>query len=127
MYPLAPQHERKTRKDYGTKRGRHSTFASSSPTFDRPSSSNHIDDDNDEDDEGMDIAKLLRKRLKPDKHGHRNGIECARDGRMLSKSITSSLTLIGQFLKGNDSEASEETYGKRKFALKRMEKKHKCL
>ncbi|GKE84796.1 hypothetical protein Tco_1558538 [Tanacetum coccineum] len=52
MYPLAPQHERKTRKDYGTKRGRHSTFASSSPTFDRPSSSNHIDDDNDEDDEG---------------------------------------------------------------------------
>ncbi|GJS99103.1 zf-CCHC domain-containing protein [Tanacetum coccineum] len=51
MYPLAPQHERKTRKDYGTKRGRHSTFASSSSAFDHPSSSHHINDDNDENDE----------------------------------------------------------------------------
>ncbi|GJR06369.1 putative reverse transcriptase domain-containing protein [Tanacetum coccineum] len=41
----------KTRKDYGTKRGRHSTLASSSSAFDHPSSSHHVDDDNDEDDE----------------------------------------------------------------------------
>ncbi|GJR13606.1 retrovirus-related pol polyprotein from transposon TNT 1-94 [Tanacetum coccineum] len=32
-----------------------------------------------------DIAKISRKRSKPDKHGHRNGIECAKAGRMLSK------------------------------------------
>ncbi|GKA85071.1 hypothetical protein Tco_0806725 [Tanacetum coccineum] len=32
-----------------------------------------------------DIAKISRKRSKPDKHGHGNGIECARAGRMLSK------------------------------------------
>ncbi|GKD84555.1 hypothetical protein Tco_1355709, partial [Tanacetum coccineum] len=25
-----------------------------------------------------DIAKISRKRLKPDKHGHGNGIECAK-------------------------------------------------
>ncbi|GJV09683.1 hypothetical protein Tco_1351224 [Tanacetum coccineum] len=52
MYPLTAQQERKTRKDYGTKRGRPSTFASSSSTFGQPSSSQHIDDDNDENDEG---------------------------------------------------------------------------
>ncbi|GKE57092.1 hypothetical protein Tco_1496277, partial [Tanacetum coccineum] len=43
-----------------------------------------------------DIAKISRKRLKPDNHGHENGIECAKDGRMLSKSITSPNALIGQ-------------------------------
>ncbi|GJX96457.1 hypothetical protein Tco_0352255 [Tanacetum coccineum] len=32
-----------------------------------------------------DIAKISRKRSKLDKHGHGNGIECARAGRMLSK------------------------------------------
>ncbi|GKD97324.1 hypothetical protein Tco_1381221, partial [Tanacetum coccineum] len=32
-----------------------------------------------------DIAKISRKRLKPDKHGYGNRIECARAGRMLSK------------------------------------------
>nr|GEY23460.1 DNA helicase Pif1-like protein [Tanacetum cinerariifolium] len=41
--------ERKTRKDYGTRRGRHST--SSSSAFDEPSSS-HLDDDDDGNDEG---------------------------------------------------------------------------
>ncbi|GJU47684.1 hypothetical protein Tco_1217239 [Tanacetum coccineum] len=51
MYHLAPQHERKTRRDYGTKRGRHSTSASSPSAFDYPSSSHHVDDDNDQDDE----------------------------------------------------------------------------
>ncbi|GJZ95810.1 hypothetical protein Tco_0668144 [Tanacetum coccineum] len=34
---------------------------------------------------GTDIAKISRKRSKPDKHGHGNGIECARARRMLSK------------------------------------------
>ncbi|GJX23660.1 hypothetical protein Tco_0228105 [Tanacetum coccineum] len=52
MYPLAPQHERKARKDYGTKRGHYSTSTSYSSAFDHPSSSHHVDDDNDEDDEG---------------------------------------------------------------------------
>ncbi|GJT56266.1 hypothetical protein Tco_0991320 [Tanacetum coccineum] len=32
-----------------------------------------------------DIAKISGKRLKPDKHGYGNGIECARARRMLSK------------------------------------------
>ncbi|GJS09619.1 hypothetical protein Tco_0366415, partial [Tanacetum coccineum] len=32
-----------------------------------------------------DIAKISRKRSKPDNHEHGNGIECARSGRMLSK------------------------------------------
>ncbi|GJX15771.1 hypothetical protein Tco_0216603, partial [Tanacetum coccineum] len=31
-----------------------------------------------------DIAKILRKRSKLDKHGHENGIECARARKMLS-------------------------------------------
>ncbi|GJS36613.1 hypothetical protein Tco_0534995 [Tanacetum coccineum] len=52
IYPLAQQHERKTRKDYGTKRGRHFTSASSSSAFDHPSSSHHVDDDNDDADKG---------------------------------------------------------------------------
>ncbi|GKA03378.1 hypothetical protein Tco_0676159 [Tanacetum coccineum] len=51
MYPLTAQQERKTRKDYGMKRGRHST--SSSSAFDQPSSS-HINDDDDDDDDGND-------------------------------------------------------------------------
>ncbi|GJW81910.1 hypothetical protein Tco_0145885 [Tanacetum coccineum] len=50
-YPLAQQHERKTRKDYDTKKGRHSTSASSSSAFDHPSSPHYIDDDNDVADE----------------------------------------------------------------------------
>ncbi|GKA21485.1 retrovirus-related pol polyprotein from transposon TNT 1-94 [Tanacetum coccineum] len=44
MYPFTTQQERKTRKDYGTKRGRHST--SSSFAFDHPSSS-HLNDNGD--------------------------------------------------------------------------------
>ncbi|GJQ99155.1 hypothetical protein Tco_0522140 [Tanacetum coccineum] len=45
MYPFTAQQERNTQKDYGTKRGRHST--SSSFTFGQPSSS-HLNDDNDD-------------------------------------------------------------------------------
>ncbi|GJW05673.1 hypothetical protein Tco_1568096 [Tanacetum coccineum] len=52
MYPLTAQQERKTQKDYGMRRGRHST-SSSSFAFDQPSSS-HLNDDDDDDgnDEG---------------------------------------------------------------------------
>nr|GEZ15522.1 pentatricopeptide repeat-containing protein [Tanacetum cinerariifolium]GEZ15548.1 pentatricopeptide repeat-containing protein [Tanacetum cinerariifolium] len=56
MYPLTTQQERKTQKDYGTKRGRPSTSTSSSFTFGQPSSSHHIDDDNDGNDEGTSCA-----------------------------------------------------------------------
>ncbi|GJW93037.1 hypothetical protein Tco_0172709 [Tanacetum coccineum] len=49
MNPLAAQQERKTRKDHGTRRGRHST--SSSSAFDQPSSS-HLNDDDDDDGNG---------------------------------------------------------------------------
>ncbi|GKA71162.1 hypothetical protein Tco_0777301 [Tanacetum coccineum] len=45
MNPLVTQQEPKTRKDCGTRRGRHST--SSSSAFDQPSSS-HLDDDDDD-------------------------------------------------------------------------------
>ncbi|GJW81155.1 retrovirus-related pol polyprotein from transposon TNT 1-94 [Tanacetum coccineum] len=53
--PLTAQQERKTRKDCGTRRGRHST--SSSSAFDQPSSS-HLKDDDDDDgnDEGISHA-----------------------------------------------------------------------
>ncbi|GJZ54669.1 hypothetical protein Tco_0609554 [Tanacetum coccineum] len=50
MYPITAQQERKTRKDYGTKRGRYST--SSSSTFGQPSSSHLKDDNDDGNDEG---------------------------------------------------------------------------
>ncbi|GKA03469.1 hypothetical protein Tco_0676250 [Tanacetum coccineum] len=54
MNPLTTQQERKTRKDHGTRRGRHST--SSSSAFDQPSSSHLNDDDNDRNDEGTSRA-----------------------------------------------------------------------
>nr|GEU63386.1 retrovirus-related Pol polyprotein from transposon TNT 1-94 [Tanacetum cinerariifolium] len=50
MYSLTAQEERKTRKDYGTRRGRSST--SSSSAFGQPSSYHPIDDDNDGNNEG---------------------------------------------------------------------------
>nr|GEU65453.1 hypothetical protein [Tanacetum cinerariifolium] len=55
MYPLAAQQEQKTRKDYGTKRGRR--YTSSSSAFGQPSSS-HLNDDDDDDvnDEGISRA-----------------------------------------------------------------------
>ncbi|GJX59857.1 hypothetical protein Tco_0291247 [Tanacetum coccineum] len=49
MYLLSTQPKRKTRKDYGTRKGRSST--SSSSAFGQPSSSHPIDDDNDGNDE----------------------------------------------------------------------------
>nr|GEU95372.1 copia protein [Tanacetum cinerariifolium] len=56
MYPLTAQQDRKTQKDYGTKRGRSSTFASSSFAFGQPSYSYHNDDDDDGNDEGTSRA-----------------------------------------------------------------------
>ncbi|GJZ57847.1 hypothetical protein Tco_0613341 [Tanacetum coccineum] len=53
MNPLTAYQEQKTRKDHGTRRGRHST--SSSSAFDQPSSS-YINDDNDGNDEGTSCA-----------------------------------------------------------------------
>nr|GEX74852.1 hypothetical protein [Tanacetum cinerariifolium] len=52
-------HTQKSRKDYGTKRGRPSTFTSSSSAFGQPSFSHHIDDDNDGNDEGTSRASTL--------------------------------------------------------------------
>nr|GEX61976.1 pentatricopeptide repeat-containing protein [Tanacetum cinerariifolium] len=54
MYPLTTQQKRKTRKDCGTRRGRHST--SSSSDFDQPSSSHLNDDDDDGNDKGTSHA-----------------------------------------------------------------------
>ncbi|GJS65857.1 hypothetical protein Tco_0680421 [Tanacetum coccineum] len=53
MNPLAAQQEQKTRKDRGSRRGRHST--SSSSAFDQPSSS-HLNDDGDGNGEGTSRA-----------------------------------------------------------------------
>ncbi|GJX62825.1 hypothetical protein Tco_0295725 [Tanacetum coccineum] len=53
MNPLAAQLERKTRKDRGTRIGRHYT---SSSTFDQPSLSHLNDDDDDGNDEGTSRA-----------------------------------------------------------------------
>ncbi|GJS54116.1 retrovirus-related pol polyprotein from transposon TNT 1-94 [Tanacetum coccineum] len=57
MYPLTAQQEQKTRKDYGTKRGRYST--SSSFAFGQPSSSHLNDDDDDGNDERTSRASTL--------------------------------------------------------------------
>ncbi|GJT87802.1 carotenoid cleavage dioxygenase 7, chloroplastic [Tanacetum coccineum] len=65
-----------------------------------------------------DIAKISRKRLKPDKHEHGNGIEYARAGRMLSKSYTSPNALIGQFPKGNDTRGLKKTHGEKEICTK---------
>nr|GEX13206.1 retrovirus-related Pol polyprotein from transposon TNT 1-94 [Tanacetum cinerariifolium] len=54
MYPLTAQQERKTQKDYGTKRGRHFSFSSSA--FNQPSSSHLKDDDDAVNDEGTSRA-----------------------------------------------------------------------
>ncbi|GJR30894.1 hypothetical protein Tco_1107126 [Tanacetum coccineum] len=54
MNPLAAQQEQKTRKDHGTRRGRH--FTSSSSAFDQPSFSHLTDDDNDGNAEGTSRA-----------------------------------------------------------------------
>ncbi|GJU43292.1 hypothetical protein Tco_1200558 [Tanacetum coccineum] len=53
MNPLGAQQERKTREDFGTRRGRHST--SSSSAFGQPSFS-HFNNDDDGDDEGTSLA-----------------------------------------------------------------------
>nr|GEZ29379.1 hypothetical protein [Tanacetum cinerariifolium] len=59
--------QRKKRKDYDTKRGRHFTSASSSSAFDHPSFHHHIDDDNNENDEekGYPRGALLQAFLFP--------------------------------------------------------------
>ncbi|GJX74401.1 hypothetical protein Tco_0312996 [Tanacetum coccineum] len=54
IYPLTAQQGRKTRKDYGTRRGRSST--SSSSAFGQPSSSHLNDDDDDGNNEGTSRA-----------------------------------------------------------------------
>ncbi|GKF34529.1 hypothetical protein Tco_0107729 [Tanacetum coccineum] len=54
MNPLAAQQERKTRKDHGTRRGRH--FTSSFFAFDQPSSS-HLNDDDDDDENGKGTSR----------------------------------------------------------------------
>nr|GEW18692.1 hypothetical protein [Tanacetum cinerariifolium] len=63
MYPLTAQQARKTRKDYGTKKGHPSTSTStstsSSSAFSQPSSSHDIDDDNYGNDEGTTHASTL--------------------------------------------------------------------
>nr|GEW92798.1 retrovirus-related Pol polyprotein from transposon TNT 1-94 [Tanacetum cinerariifolium] len=51
MHPLAPYYERKTRSDHGTKRCRSSNPSSSSIVLDHPSSSHHIDKNDDGSDE----------------------------------------------------------------------------
>ncbi|GJU60473.1 hypothetical protein Tco_1238239 [Tanacetum coccineum] len=78
-------------------------------------------------DAGTDIAKISRKWSKPDNHGHRNGIECAKAERMLSKSYTSSNALIGGNPKGNDTRTMKETHQGLDFCTKRLEKEEQWL
>nr|GEW10487.1 hypothetical protein [Tanacetum cinerariifolium] len=51
MHPLAPHYERKTQSDHGMKRCRSFNPISSSNVLDHPSSSNHIDENDDGNDE----------------------------------------------------------------------------
>ncbi|GJU79327.1 hypothetical protein Tco_1276397, partial [Tanacetum coccineum] len=57
MHPLTAQQERNTRKDRGTRKGRHST--SSSSAFDQPSSSHLNDNDDDGNGEGTSRVSTL--------------------------------------------------------------------
>ncbi|GKA64769.1 hypothetical protein Tco_0764476 [Tanacetum coccineum] len=63
MTPLAAQLERKSKRDHGMRRGRHST--SSSSAFDQPSLSHLNDDDDDGNDEGTSRDDLLFINPKP--------------------------------------------------------------
>ncbi|GKD98239.1 hypothetical protein Tco_1382136, partial [Tanacetum coccineum] len=47
MHPFAPHYEQKTRSDHGMKRYLSSNPSSSSNVLDHPSSSHHIDENND--------------------------------------------------------------------------------
>ncbi|GKA03240.1 hypothetical protein Tco_0676021 [Tanacetum coccineum] len=51
MHPLAPHYEQKTRSDHGTKRCHQSNPSSSSNVLDHSSSSHHVDENVDENDE----------------------------------------------------------------------------
>ncbi|GJW41954.1 hypothetical protein Tco_0070753 [Tanacetum coccineum] len=51
MHPLAPHYELKTRSDHGMKRCRSSNPSSSSNVLDHPSSSHHVDENDDGNDE----------------------------------------------------------------------------
>ncbi|GJW00500.1 hypothetical protein Tco_1555751 [Tanacetum coccineum] len=82
MNPLTSQQERKTRKDHGTRRGRHST--SSSSAIDQPSSS-HLNDD-DRNDEGTSHAIQIQDE-------HSSGLRSIRKGiRNLWRNIKNNLT-----------------------------------
>ncbi|GJU17704.1 hypothetical protein Tco_1145670, partial [Tanacetum coccineum] len=59
---------------------------------------------------GTDIAKISRKRSKSDNHGHGNGIEYARAGRMLSKGETSHKLSHWPIPTRDDTEAMKETH-----------------
>ncbi|GJX49905.1 hypothetical protein Tco_0276750 [Tanacetum coccineum] len=83
--------------------------------------------DHDDVRKGTDIAKISRKRSKPDNHGHGNGIECAKAGRMLSKSYTSPNAPIGGNPKGNDTRAKEKTHLSSGICTKRLEKEAQWL
>ncbi|GJU41589.1 hypothetical protein Tco_1194546 [Tanacetum coccineum] len=73
---------------------------------------------------GTDNANILRERSKPDKHGHGKGIECARTGIMLSKSLTSPSALIGQNPQGECHADARKHTKMQDFTLNPSLKKH---
>nr|GEV39375.1 retrovirus-related Pol polyprotein from transposon TNT 1-94 [Tanacetum cinerariifolium] len=77
LHLIAPHYERKTRWDYGMKRGPPSTFASFSSAFDHPSSSHHVDEDDDENDEGTSCDKVNREGNQELLEGKKETIDCA--------------------------------------------------
>nr|GEX80708.1 hypothetical protein [Tanacetum cinerariifolium] len=68
MNPLVAQLERQPRKDYGTRRGRHST---SSSTFNEPSSS-HLNDDDDDDGNNERTSRATLSSHEPNSPYHLN-------------------------------------------------------
>ncbi|GJS77768.1 hypothetical protein Tco_0727649 [Tanacetum coccineum] len=66
MNSLDAQRERKTRKDHGTRRGRHTTYSSSA--FDQPSSSHLNDDDDDGNGEGTSRVRIKQKSQENDQN-----------------------------------------------------------
>ncbi|GJV07871.1 hypothetical protein Tco_1345527, partial [Tanacetum coccineum] len=74
--------------------------------------------------EGTDNANISRERSKSDKHGHGKGIECARSGRMLSKSLTSPSALIGQNPQGECHADARKHTKMQDFTLNPSLKKH---
>ncbi|GKC76487.1 reverse transcriptase domain-containing protein [Tanacetum coccineum] len=74
-----------------------------------------------------DIAKISRKRSKPDKHGHGKGKRIQEPGECYQRDKRHISPLIGQYPKGNDTRTMKETHQDQDYCTKRLEKEAQWL